>query len=1062
MRCRREGRLILNAYLKRISHTRLLQANQEATKLLLKGTEVKGGESGEDDVDGPAGQHATRGETVHFIDWDRPENNSFRAINQFKLDCPAGSANKDITPDVVLFVNGIPVVVIEAKRTRADARTQLQQAVDQLQRYANARRGAGVVNANEGNPALFRYVQFMIATCGDEARAGTITSQAVHYAAWKDTCPVEPAEVAAELGRTDGRLTAQEVLVAGMLRPANLLDIIRHFTLFMESGGRTVKVVCRYQQFRAVRRAMDRLLTRKTREQDGEHDRRGGIIWHTQGSGKSLTMVFLIRSMRSHPRLRGFKVIVVTDRRDLERQLVATAELTDEPLTRVRPVTRGSRTVSSQERLQEVLQQPGKDLVFAMIQKYRGTLVESEDPEEENDGTSGPLPEPARLEPLPELNPSSEILVLVDEAHRSHTSVSHANLMNALPNCARIGFTGTPIIMRDKGRTAEIFGEEIDRYTIVQAQQDGATVPILYEGRTTNASVDSGGELDAVFDDLAAEYSDEQMEAIKQKYATKNHVAEARELIGQKARNMLRHWVANILPNGFKAQVVAVTRRATIRYYEAFMEARDELVTELESLSPALTALDEPAVSRLDDDLAYLVRAHRYLPTIRILDFAPVISGGHNDPVDPTGMWTTSSAVEARIARFKKPLLAEPGAAEGASKTDPLAFLIVKSMLLTGFDAPIAQVMYLDRHIKEAELLQAIARVNRTYARGGVEKEFGFVVDYYGVAAHLQEALKAYASADIDGALQSLADEIPRLREQHLKLLNFFKAGGISDINRVEACVEMLRDERLRAEFQVLLKRFLATLDVVLPRAAALPFTGDAATLALIQASARNRYRTDEALIGEEVGAKVRQLIDDHIRAQGIDPRIAPVEVTAKDFGRHVREHKEPRTQASEMEHALRFHIRKHMDEDPAYYEKLSERLEGILRESKERWQEQLDAFEALAEEVRAGRQIDNQTGLDPRTHAPFYDLLTQGAGADVDSAEQRAPFIALTTELVAAIRSEISILNFWEKATARERLRSIIHTTLDRTDLLPYESLGALTDRLMELAKSNHHRLVE
>ena len=271
-------------------------------------------------------------------------------------------------------------------------------------------------------------------------------------------------------------------------------------------------------------------------------------------------MVFLIRKLRSIPALRSFKVVAVTDRLDLEKQLAETAHLTGEVLTRVKSEIRGTRTVSARDVLQEVLRRPGKDLVFAMIQKYRGEVVDA-DASDDSDEAEGP---PQRVQPLPLLNDSESILVLVDEAHRSHTSKAHANLMNALPNCARIGFTGTPIIMRDQGRTTAIFGEFIDRYTIRESEADGATVPILYEGRTTAMGVNSDLTLDQMFEDMLADYTPEQKEAIKLKYATSGNVLEAPQLIGAKARDMLRHYVDNILPNGFKAQVVAGSRRATL------------------------------------------------------------------------------------------------------------------------------------------------------------------------------------------------------------------------------------------------------------------------------------------------------------------------------------------------------------------------------------------------------------------------------------------------------------------------------------------------------------------
>jgi len=506
----------------------------------------------------------------------------------------------------------------------------------------------------------------------------------------------------------------------------------------------------------------------------------------------------------------------------------------------------------------------------------------------------------------------------------------------------KIGFTGTPIIMREKGQTAKIFGDFIDRYTIRESEADGATVPILYEGRTTGSAVEGGGKLDQVFEDMLVERTPEELDRIKKKYATKGHVMEAKALIAAKARSMLRHYVEDILPNGFKAQVVSVSRRAAVRYYEALREARDELVAELEAVHPNLLDLGDDAINRLERDKAFLIRAHRYLPTIRALEFAPVISGGHNDAVDPSREWTTRAKIDARIARFKLPLFADGPNTFDQEKADPLAFLIVKSMLLTGFDAPVEQVMYLDRHrhIKEAELLQAIARVNRTYAQGEAEKGCGIVVDYYGVSRHLEEALNAYAAEDIDGALQSLKDAIPKLRDRHRRTVDLFTSRDVDDITDIEACVELLRDERLRAEFHVKLKQFLSTLDLVLPRPEGLPFVNDSKTLAFIQARARNRYRGSERLIGKEVGEKVRRLIDEHIISLGIDVKIPPVEITADDFDEKVAKERSPRAAVSEMEHALRHHIRKHLDEDPTHYEKLSERLSGILKKFEGRWEE--------------------------------------------------------------------------------------------------------------------------
>ena len=1009
---------------------KLMEANRICTDLLLAGTAV----------DGVEGWEGGRSRPVHYIDWETPENNTFRVVNQFRVDEPGGQAKKFVTPDLVLFVNGIPLVVAECKSPYLSA--PMEEAIDQLQRYSNQR---SWTDGNEGNEKLFHTNQFVIGTYFDEARVGTIGASAVHYLEWKDTSPVAMSEVTASLGKDV--LSSQEKLAAGMLRPAILLDIVRHFMLFATKEGKTIKLVPRYQQFRAVQLATHRLVHGKTRREDGEHDRRGGIVWHTQGSGKSLTMVFLVRKMRSMPELRRFKVVVVTDRKQLQKQLADTAALTGETVQVARKTAK----------VKELLAERGPGLVFAMIQKYQERDAATGD-EEIDDGDEGIRDEPSEVGVFPVLNEDESVLVLVDEAHRSHSSDLHANLLKALPNCARIGFTGTPILMGKKQRTHEIFGEFIDRYTIRQSEEDGATVPILYEGRTSDGAVEGGRDMDQLFEDMFQDRTPEELEKIKQKYATRGDVMEAHALIADKARDMLRHYVENILPNGFKAQLVAVSRRGAIRYYDALREARDELVAALEVLDPELLKLDEEQVAALPREEQVIVRAHPFLDVIRELEFAPVISSGNND--DPAWKeWTEKAKADARIARFQKRLpsraMKDLGEKE-REQHDPLAFLIVKSMLITGFDAPVEQVMYLDRPIREAELLQAIARVNRTYPK----KSAGIVVDYYGVARHLKAALKAYSAEDVEGMLRSLKDEIPKLRDRHARALRFFGDHGIPDIADEEACVDLLRDERLRAEFLVKLKQLLVTLDLVLPRPEALPYVGDAKRLTGIQIRARNRYRGGERPIGKDVGEKVRKLIDEHLVSRGIDPTIPPISILDAEFADHVEGERTPRAKASEMEHALRYHIRKHLDEDPEHYQKLSERLGEILAQFKDNWDALVDALKEFVAEVEAGRQGDD-TGLDPQTQAPFLGILKQAFAGDGEvSADDMKRLCSITVELVDHVQQEARLVGFLKNAHAQEVLHKWVVRFLDDHDLLDWDKLPEVADRVVELAKVNHERL--
>jgi type I restriction enzyme R subunit len=340
-----------------------------------------------------------------------------------------------------------------------------------------------------------------------------------------------------------------------------------------------------------------------------------------------------------------------------------------------------------------------------------------------------------------------------------------------------------------------------------------------------------------------------------------------------------------------------------------------------------------------------MVQAWRYRDTLARIEFAPIISGSNND--DPAWkIWTDGAAHEQLIKRFKKPLFhAKP------EKTDPLAFLVVKSMLLTGFDAPIEGVMYLDRPIREAELLQAIARVNRT----GFGKRCGIVVDYYGVAQHLKEALAAYADEDIEGALASLKDEVPVLRDRHLRVVDLFRQRGIESLDDTEACVEALGSEKLRAEFASSSRQFLASLDTVLPRPEGLPYSGDAKRLAYIYARARNRYK-DTPVLGKDVGAKVRKLIDDHVISLGVDPKIPPIQLTDAEFDTHLVGR--PTTAPRPPRWSTRFArtSASTLDEDPVLYRKLSERLNEILKTLGDQWNEVIAQLQKIIDELRTGK----------------------------------------------------------------------------------------------------------
>ena len=1033
----------LASELDRPAGVKLMEVNQGVMELLLKGSTVEGLPNWD----------GGRDQSVRFIDFDHTDRNEFLAVNQFKVKPPG--ERKAIIPDIVLFVNGIPLVVIECKSPATTA--PIEAAIDQLRRYSNTRG----YEVEEGVERLFWSNQLLVAAAGmNGAKAACIGAGEEHFLAWKDTSPVPMAEVAAALGKA--HLNPQETLVAGMLRPVHLLDLIRHFIAFKTSDGRTFKIVARYQQFRAVQEAVRRLLTGQVGDRSkGIIDRRGGIVWHTQGSGKSLTMVFLVRKLRTMNLLTRFKVVIITDRTDLQKQFAdGDAGLIGDKV-KVAHTTQG---------LQQMLREDGPGLIFAMIQKYQTRDTEELEldlpyPEgTEASGTGAIEPGTMAAEPtkkitlpsedlFPELNTSPDILVMIDEAHRSQASALHANLLRSLPNCARIAFTGTPILAKDKKNTMDIFGDFIDRYTIRQSEEDKATVPILYEGREVKGAVKDGEDLDDLFRKLFEDRNAETQEAIRAKYANAAKVLEAEELIQAKARDMLMHYAQTILPNDLKAQVVATSRLAAIRYHAAFLTAHAELVQALEALSPETLALGEVERLGLPEATQALLRIYPMLGTIKRLDFVVVISGDHNDP-PAYETWTDKTQQDLRIARFKKPLHHKD-----PDKQDGLAFLIVKSMLLTGFDAPVEQALYLDRFINQPhDILQAIARVNRTYAN----KKAGRVIDYIGRGGKMiQRALEVYDAADIDGALESVEDQIPLLRDRHQRVRDALKGQGVDDLTHLEDAVLALREERVRADFTVKLRAFLETLDTVLPDPAGLPFVRDAKLLGFIARCAAAHYRDTQVDL-RGVGEKVRKLIDDHIQAEGVEVKVEPISILDVHFDDAVTRHVSDRAKASEMEHALRAHIRQHFEEDPVRFQKLSERLEKVLTALKDNWAEMLKAYRALMDDIRH-ESTESSFGLDPRTQAPFTRVLLEemAAGDNPDAAQVRRA-TEVTLELVDHIRQEIRIVDFWRNPQAQEVLKGWVFELLDRHDLVDFKKARAVADRLVDLAKALHERLVE
>ncbi len=934
--------------------------------------------------------------TVRFLDFEHPENNTFTAISQFKVSIPG--TDHHIIPDVVLFVNGLPLVVVEAKSPKV--KEPVPEAIDQLLRYAEQRGDTG-----EGNQELFYYNQFLITTCRTEAKFGTITTHLPKlFYRWTDPYP----QTLNDLKHGASSPNDQQRLVAGMLAPQNLLDIVRVFTVFATNDkGQKIKIVGRYQQFRAVKVATQRLI-------DGKNPReRGGIIWHTQGSGKSLTMMFMVREMKLRPALMPWKIVFVTDRTQLEEQLAETGQSIGFTLKAAHFIN--PKPTPNGQSLKELLSNDNSDLVMAMIHKFQ-----------ENGDLSG-------LEIFPELNKSAHVLVLVDEAHRSQYSLLAANLDRALPNATSIGFTGTPT-----PKTEKKYKDYIDKYSMRQAIDDGVTLEIVYEGFTHNAEVENKEGMDQKFADVFSEYNlTERLQILG--FGSRDAYLDNINTIREKARSMVNHYVEHIFSGGFKAQIVANSRMAAVRYKAALDEALNSKTAELE--------VDNP----MQIDTVKL----------RVLETAVVISGSHNDEV-AIKAYTNGQYHKKSIQRFKLPFGTQDE--EDANLNGNVGIIVVNNMLLTGFDAPIEQVLYLDRVIVAHNLLQTIARVNRVGPEG---KDKGFVVDYVGVGHHLKRALDVYAEKEQKEVLDCISDDDAELNElikAHQDIWKFLEDQGLSDLSDADAFFDVFYDEDIRFEYLQHYKKLTTCFNTVLPRKEALDFFTDWKAFTEINLLA-NRHFHDGRFSMRGIPPKLRNIADEYLMSRGIEQQVAPISIMADDFQQHVTTGKREKTKAAAVEHAIRHYVDINIDEDPELFASFAQELENILQDFKGNWKAIYEELEKLREKIRK-REREETFGLD-RKQMPFFGIfraeLFDHRTLNEDEVAQN---VNLTQHVFNLVATEIRLTGFWDSVPAQHKLKGELQKLLLSPEFSTLPQVipkrAELISRIMEVAKNNHFKITQ
>jgi type I restriction enzyme R subunit len=900
---------------------------------------------------------------VRLIDFKNVNNNEFIAINQFRLEVPG--TTKGIRPDTILFINGLAFVVIESKQPIAGT-NPVEDAIEQILRYSN-QRSADKSGLKEGCEDLFLYNAFNIATCRENAMFGTVCATSRHYYKWTDPYPIDAKG-----------MNAQEIIVQSMCEPARLLDLIENFSAIIEEDDFKFRVVARHQQYRAVIKAIDRLRTEKGLD-------RSGIFWHTTGSGKSITMMFLVRKLRKLDDLKDFKVIIVVDRNDLEDQLIDTAKVANETVT----------NVSSRNELDK-LSTSTPNLNLLMVHKF-GDNVSHQGIR----STLG-LPEVVTYQAFGEINSSDRIIVIVDEAHRTQGSSLGNNLAAAFPNAVRYGFTGTPLLKGAK-RTTGKFGTYLDVYTPRESINDGTTVPLKYLGKTVNSSVAGRIGLKKDFENLVSGLDNVTRNRIVQKYGNMDAYLEAPERIAEIARDIVEHYVQTIFPNRFKAQIITSSKLAAHNYRLAIDEAIKDKAAELAT----------EGESEKSQEIAKLLSA------------VVVSSDGTNEDARILTERQRSREMNA-IDNFKKKFNPE-------KPETYLAFLIVCDMLTTGFDAPIEQALYLDKNLKEHTLLQAIARANRVMEG----KTYGLVIDYIGVLANLSEALAMYedeAKQEILEGIQSIESDVPLAESRMNLIVQFFNRKNVSGVldflnqndraidaqSVQELMIQALEVKADRDGFNVLARNFFQSVDMLMPSAAAQQFMPATRRLGTVIALARERYREEMTSI-TWAGAKVKELIDKHIRSEGVEVAIEPVDILSDAFTEQLERQPGKGAQAATMKHAITHRARIGVENDPGFYKPLLEKVEELISKYNENWDELIKNFEDLIEQIRQHEQNVLSGQVDPIDAALAMEM---GVNLAESSPEKQAEFTDIKNRLTEITRS---VAGFQTDASANSMFRKEI-----------------------------------
>ena len=872
---------------------------------------------------------------LKYIDWEHPENNLFHVTEEFAVESQDKQHNA--RPDIVLFINGIPFAVIECKAPHIS----VDQAVEQMIRNQQA----------DYIPQLFKYAQIVMATNKNVVKYATAGTPKKFWSVWKEQ---DTAFLDSRLTQlvADRAPTEQDRNIISLFSRERLMELTRYFVLF----DANVKKICRYQQYFAIREIIKTIA-----QQDSKGNRQSGVIWHTQGSGKSLTMVMLAKYILMELAVYNPRVVIVTDRKELDGQIAATFAH-----TRLNPAR-----ATSGRHLVELVTNGKADVITTIINKFN------------------------TAERLDAKNNSRDVFVLIDESHRSNYGSMAAKMRTVFPNACYIGFTGTPLMKREKN-TLTKFGKLIHKYTIQDGVEDGAIVPLIYEGRFVEQKVDEEN-IDMWFQQTTKRLTDPQKEDLRRKWSSIRRLTSTDARIKRIALDINNHFLLGFKDTGFKAMLATNYKRDAIRYLKCFEQFGD-------------------------------------------LNCAVVISPPDmRESVDDIDEGTDNMVIEYWEKMMKQ--YGDADTYEEAMKNKfcdgEIDILIVCSKLLTGFDAPVCQVLYIDKELKEHGLLQAIARTNRLHDG----KEYGLIVDYRGLIQKLDAAMDMYSGAglenfegrDLRGVVIDVLDALGQLRTAYTNLIDLF--ADVKDLSDTEAVEVSLADEKKREQFYNLLCAFGRALNLVLNSEqayAALPgeerkkYQNRFVFFSKVRRSVKIRYC--DAIDNREYEPLMQNLLDTHLSVAGLKQITNPVDILNKDdFERELEELGSLRAKADAITSRLSKSISAKYEENPAYYDSFSKRIKDALDQYKEKViseAEYLAKMRSIMEDYHSGKSsVSYPERIKRNIHAQaFYGVIT--ALFDDAQIEGMTPdFAAEIAEEITAIIAKHSRVDWTNNQTIHNRI---------------------------------------